>query len=195
MKNYKLLTIPKDTAWERFTIRKYLPNWLLEITDGIENILIWLPTIYRDRHWDSHYIFEILKKKIELQREYLVSHNRHEGISNDNYYMTVCLNLIERVQEETYSTEYQDFHTTRSEFIPCEGGYEDSFSLHTILLTERFNEFLNIYPLVVKKLIEDNPELMNDKQHLCFLVSKENQKRCDKLLFKILENNIKKWWD
>ena len=138
MKNYKMLSVPKDSAWERFTIRRYLPIWLLEVTDGIANIFAWLPTIYKDRHWDSSYIYEVLKKKIELQRKYIVSSNRHLSVPTDNYFMTVCLNLIERCQSDYYAIEYLDYHTSKFDFIPCnEDGEEDAAVLrHSALLAD-----------------------------------------------------------
>jgi len=194
MKTYKSADMPSDSVWNRKSIRLYIPNWLLEITDGIKNIFVWMPIIYKDKHWDNYYIFEILKKKIELQRNYLVSHNRHLDVPRDNYFMTVCLNLIERIQEETYSLEYMDYNTTKFDFTPCEDNPKHS-TLDTTLLTENFDDFLKKYPLVVKHLIKEKPSLADDKQSLCFYVSHHNQKRCKDLLFKILNHHIERWWD
>ena len=105
MKRYRPLGIPSDSAWERKTIRKYVPNSILYMLDGIANIIRWMPTLYKDRDWDGNYIFEILEKKIEFQRSYLVKHNRHMGVPNDNYYMTICLNLINLIKEDYYELE------------------------------------------------------------------------------------------
>lgn len=206
MKNYKMLSVPEDSAWERFTIRRYLPIWLLEITDGIANVFAWLPTIYKDRHWDSSYIYEVLKKKIELQRKYIVSSNRHLSVPNDNYFMTVCLNLIERCQEDYYAIEYLDYHTSKFHFIPCNEEGEDTnlvaisseevlYRLDTTVLTERYDEYLAKYRLSAKKMLKKDPTLSEDKGRLCFLIAQENQNKCKELLFKILNNNIERWWE
>ena len=31
---------------------------------GVKNIIYWFPIIWKDRNWDSHYIFEIIKHKL-----------------------------------------------------------------------------------------------------------------------------------
>ncbi len=194
MKKYQLLKIPEDTAWDRWSIRRYLPIWVNSLCDGIKNIFVWLPTIYKDRNYDQGYIYEILKKKIEFQRKYLVWHNRHTSISCDNFYMTLTLNLIELTQQEYYEMEYFDYHTSKFNFIPVEDkpGYSE---LDIEVLTEKFDEYLKKYPLVVKKLLKENPKLIEDKKYLCMLVGRENHKRCKKLMFKILEEKISHWWD
>ncbi len=66
MKFYKPLPIPKDTAWDRKTWRRYVPIWLKEFVDGTTNIIRWVPTLYRDRDWDDFYITKVLQKKIEM---------------------------------------------------------------------------------------------------------------------------------
>lgn len=194
MKQYDLLRIPEDSAWERKSIRKYIPIWLLEITDGIYNIFRWMPTIYKNKDWDSYYIYEVLKKKIEFQRKYLIEHNRHLSIPSSNYWMTVSLNLIERLQEDFYSMEYFDYHESRLDFFPS--NREGLSRIESTLLNERFDDYLNKYPLIVKKFIDSSTkDGIVDKQYLCLLVGGENQKRSKKLLFKILEDKLEGWWD
>ena len=63
MKKYNLLPIPKDTAWERKTLSDYLPVWLKQFTDGIKNLITYLPIIWYDRNYDFTYTFILLKKQ------------------------------------------------------------------------------------------------------------------------------------
>ena len=63
MKKHLPLPIPSDSAWERRTWKYYTPIWFNEIVTGISNLIKWTPTIYKDRDWDDHYIFEMLKFK------------------------------------------------------------------------------------------------------------------------------------
>ena len=37
---------------------------------GIKNIIIWLPIIYQDRHWDYSFLFTIMTKKMELMEQF-----------------------------------------------------------------------------------------------------------------------------
>ncbi len=194
MKKYQLLKIPKDSSWDRWSIRRYLPIWFNSLCDGIKSIFVWLPTIYKDRNYDGDYIYEILKKKVEFQRKYLIYHNRHTGIERDNFYMTLFLNLTELTQHEFYETEYCDYHTSKFNFTPVEDkpGYSE---LDIEVLTEKFDEYLKKYPLVVKRLLKEDPELIENKKYFCMKVGMENHQRCKKLMFKVLEENISHWWD
>jgi hypothetical protein len=99
MKKYTKLTLPVDSAWDRKTWRSYTPSWLKSFVDSTQNVIKWLPVIWKDRHWDDYYITKILQRKIELQRDYLVKANRHTDINRDNFWMTVVLNLIELEHE------------------------------------------------------------------------------------------------
>ena len=94
MKTYKQLPIPEDSAWERIRLFDRLHWRIRYFLTGCRNLIKWAPTIYHDRGWDGNYILYILQKKIEYQREYLVSENRHTRIDIDNRDMTLVLNLI-----------------------------------------------------------------------------------------------------
>ena len=131
---YKPLVVPKDSSWDRKTYNPIkLLNWhiyekyrdtsigtfLMKILDllndvetGIKNLYFWIPTIWKDRNWDDVYIYTVLERKIYLQREYIVSNNRHTSVGVDNRDMTIVLNLIDKVKNESYLTEYFDYNET-----------------------------------------------------------------------------------
>jgi len=109
MNKYKPLSIPSESSWDKKTWRYYTPIWFNSFVESLTNTIKWLPTIWKDRHWDDHYIFEILKKKLEFQRAYLVKHNRHIRIDIDNRDITICLNLIDKIQNSIYEEEYQQY--------------------------------------------------------------------------------------
>lgn len=194
MKKYEKLVVPKDSAWTRKTWRKYAPIWVLDIVDGITNIFKWLPTIYKDRNWDDYYVLEILQKKIEFQRAYLIHANRHVGIENCNFWMTTVLNLLERENMEYYYIEYLNSFESK---ITFKKDIIDTYKLDVQILNERYNEYINKYSRVAKKLLKEHPKLQGEvkKDKLCFEISLYNQKRCRQLLFKILEEKGELWWD
>jgi hypothetical protein len=107
MKQYTKLPIPIDTAWDvpRYKWQQYMHWRIKEFFRSIYNLIQWFPTIWKDRHWDDYFITKLLQKKIEFQRAYLVSENRHVNIDRDNYWMTVVLNLLERKHTEYYQME------------------------------------------------------------------------------------------
>jgi hypothetical protein len=192
MKKYEKLIIPEDSAWDRKSIWGKLPSWLKEFLTGCKNLIKWSPTIWKQRDWDYCFIFDVLQKKIEFQRKELISANRHTRIETDNRDMTIVLNLIERVRNEHYGTEYLDYRETKFRFEDVEGKPKCK-SLELDIIWEDDDTFLSKYPSTVRKVMKDKPEL--NKTDLCFWVAQYNQEKAHDLLFKILKERMRGWWD
>lgn len=196
MKNYKKLIIPEDSAWNRKGILPFINrklHWRIRyFIGGIKNIFRWMPTLYKDKDWDDWYIFTILQKKIEFQRKEIIYANRHMEVDRDNRDMTIVLNLIERVKDEFYNTEYLDYSETNHRFEPVDGN-EKLYTMEVDILSERYDEYLKKYQSSVRKVLKERPNL--DKKDLCFYVSKYNQEKAHNLLFKILKERMRWWWD
>lgn len=191
IKVYTKLPVP-ESSWGKKTWRRYTPQWLKYFIDGVKNIIRWMPTIYKDRDWDDYYILRMLQKKIEHQRAYLVKHNRHLDIEQDNFWMTICLNLIEREIHEYYATECQNYSKTDIKFIPCEDRTQ-CYTLKTELLWERYDDYFKLYPSMMRKYAKEFESL--DKEHIAFRLGRYNQKKARTLLFKILDVKSNQWWD
>ena len=196
MKNYKKLTIPEDSAWNRKTISARIwrnLHWRIRyFLTGCKNIVRWVPTLYKDKDWDEWYIYTILQKKIEFQRKEIIYANRHMQVDRDNRDMTIVLNLIERVKEDYYGTEYLDYSETKFRFEPIEGDRE-LYTMEQDVISEKYDDYLKKYPLSVRKVLKENPDL--NKKDLCFYVAKHNEKKAHNLLFKILKERMACWWD
>jgi hypothetical protein len=194
MKVHRPLLIPSDSAWGRVSWRKYAPTWLKEFVDGVSNIIKWAPIIYKDKNWDDHFIFEILKFKLIQQRKELVNANRHTGVEDINKYITICLNLIERIQDETYNLESQDYIRERIWFSDNGNG---TSTYHSEIEYENFSGYFKKYQNQTKYLLNKEPKLglPENKTRLALRLSDLNQKRCQTLLFKILDEKINRWWD
>lgn len=201
MKIHKPLPIPEDSAWDRKTWKTYIPIWLKEIINGISNIIKWAPIIYKDRNWDHHYIFEMLKFKLIQQRKELVNANRHTRIEDTNRYITICLNLIELIQEEYHACEYLDYVESNFRFEPTGKQYkgQNTYELKDEIISERYDEYLNKYKSSVRHILKNGYRGLeieeDDKGRLCLYVGQYNQEKCQKLLFKVLNEKINHWWD
>jgi len=193
MKNYKKLIVPNDSAWSRNTLFSKLHWRIRYFLTGVKNIFRWVPTLYKDRDWESWYIYNILQKKIEFQREEIINANRHTEIDRDNRDMTIALNLLERVKEEYYGMEYLDYDERKYDFIPVDGrpGLNEMVST---TLSDNYDDFLSKYPSTVRKVLKEKGNDLK-KDELCCYVSKYNQEKARKLLFKLLEQKIERWWD
>lgn len=211
IKTYKQLTLPPDTAWDRkvynpirlldrWLYRNFTTSWIYinldkyifipldQFTTGIQNLIKWFPIIWKDRNWDHSYILEILQHKLILQREYLVSNNRHTMVDMDNKYITICLNLIERMKEDYYELEHYDY-------IDEDIWWTKDYSLESKINKENLDEYFAKYPLIVRRILNRKPGLNKKRMLLASKVADMNQQRCKRLLFKILNEKIEGWWD
>ena len=59
------------------------------------------------------------------------------------------------------------------------------------LLEENFDDYFKKYPLIYRMV----PNLNAPKEEIAYHIAKINEKRAHKLLFTILEQNIRRWWD
>ena len=174
---------------------RYLGN---EFIRGIENLWYWLPVIWKDRNWDSSFIFDILSHKLKAQAKYIGDREMHVSAERDAEIMMACVRLIEKVQEEWYSMEYMDYHKTKHWLEPADKeGYSTWESRE---LEENFDDYFAKYPLIYKRVMNDegvfNREGREDDKHIIAMnIAHINHYRARKLLFKLIEQNIEKWWD
>ena len=165
---------------------------------GIKNIAYWLPIIWKDRNWDSHYIFDILSHKLKAQSKYIGDRDIHTRAKRDAEVMLTCVRLIDKVQEEFYAMEYMDYEKTKHWFedVPDSPGYS---SWESRQLEENFDDYFKKYPLIHKRVLNGEGWLKiedpNEKHRIASNIAHINHERARKLLFKIMEQNIEKWWD
>ena len=57
---------------------------------GVQNLIYWFPIIWKDRNWDSHYIFEIMMHKIKAQSKYIGARDIHTRAQRDAEIMMTC---------------------------------------------------------------------------------------------------------
>jgi hypothetical protein len=168
---------------------------------GIKNIIYWFPVIWKDRDWDDHFIFEVLKHKLKAQSKYIGSNDRHTRSQQDARRMRLCVSLIEKVQYETYEMEYMDYGKDRIWFTPCNNGTGSSL-YNSEIIEDNYFEFFKKYPLIYRRVLKgEGPFTLDGRSGsemnkiVAMNIAHINQERAYKLLFKILEENIRGWWD
>ena len=166
---------------------------------GVKNIIYWFPIIWKDRNWDSHYIFEIMKHKLSAQANYIGTSDRHTRAQQDARRMKLCVKLMQKIQDEDYTMEYMDYHKDRVWFTDCEDR-PDSSLMNSEQIWEKFDDYFKKYPLIYKRVMNGdgvfNLEGREDDKHVIAMnIAHLNHDRARKLLFKIMEENIEGWWD
>lgn len=189
--------------WWEFEGRYYHKNFI----QGVKNLWKWFPTIWRDRDWDHNFIYELLKVKLKHQSDYIGYHNRHTRSQRDSELMKLTTRLIQRCQDEYYEMEYMDYHVSKYNWLDITDEdefpekYKDSKRLEVELISENFDDYIKKYPRQYKRVMSgevnrfDRDGKKKEKQLIAMEIAHENQYRCRKLLFNIMERKLEGWWD
>ena len=196
MTEFKLKFLENFSIWWKFEGRYYHKD----LINGIKNLIYWFPIIWKDRSYDHYYIYEILKHKIKKQAEYIRDRDFHAMAKRDSEIMMLVTRLIDKCNNGDYGLEYMDYHKSEYNFLDIEDK-PDYKELDVKLVSENFDNYFKKYPrqykLVesreIRRYNRDFSEM--DKQTIAMEIAHENQDRCRKLLFKLLERNIERWWD
>jgi hypothetical protein len=184
--------------WWKFEGRYYHKD----LYRGVKNLIKWFPVIWRDRDWDSYYIFRILEHKLKSQAKYIGGRDIHVTAKRDAEVMLTCVRLMEHIRCDYYEGEYSDYHHTKHWFEDIEDmpGYS---SWESELQSENFDDYFKKYPLIYKRVlngegtfnIDKESESEERKKVIAMNIAHINHDRARKLLFKIMEENIERWWD
>lgn len=165
---------------------------------SISNLFKWGKIVIKDRDWDYGYIYNVLQFKIKNTRDYIVQSGRtsDERAEQINRYCTICLNLIDRVKEDDYSSEYLDFMEIR---YYSEVRKNDLHEWKSETISEHLDDYFKKYKSTHRKAIKEKSVekfcLRPGKQPTAMAVGMLVQLKAQTLLFKIINEKIQYWWD
>jgi hypothetical protein len=182
--------------WWKYEGRYYRKNFIR----GIKNLWKWFPTIWKDRDYDSNFIYEVLRIKLENQAYYIEHKGIHVDAERDAERMLLCARLIQIQQEELYETEYLDYLKRDHQFIPTDETNQ-WYTLESTTIKDDLDKYFEKYPKQHKQALSgkinyfDLPVEEKDRYTIAMEIAQHNQERSRKLLFKIIEQHIEEWWD
>lgn len=94
-------------AWDE---TRFAPN-------NMKRVLDWLPILWRDRDWDSAYLYKIMSFKMKKMKDCIKEENRHTTVDQDVKDLSVCIEILER-QFSDKNSDYEDFQ--RDMYCTCE---------------------------------------------------------------------------
>jgi hypothetical protein len=122
--------------------------------------------------------------------------------------MMLAARLIAIQQEDLYDMEYMEYHESEFNFLDINDEddtpekHKDPKRLEINVISERFDEYFERYPRQYKRAVSGELNLFtrdeNEKENkkiYAMEIAHENQKRSRKLLFKLLDENIERFWD
>ena len=183
------------SLWWKFEGQYYHKDFI----NGVKNLWKWFPTIWKDRDWDDSFIFDLLIQKLKNQSKYIGKRDYHTRAKRDAEIMMTCVRLLEKVKVEEYGIEYLDYEVSDWNFVPCKDspGYS---TLEVDRISENFDDYFKKYPRQYKRVMNGevsrfNRSVNKDKNSIAMEIAHENHERARRLLFKLLEQNIEKWWN
>ena len=186
----------KISLWWKFEGRYYHKDF----ANGVKNLWKWFPVVWKDRDWDHSHILEVLKFKISKQADYISRRGIHINAKRDVEIMRTVCRLIERMQEDYYGLEYGDYHKTEYKFVPTDETKE-WYTMESELISEKFGAYFAKYSRQYKRVMSGEIKKYTgtpsekSKMNIALEIACENQERCNRLIFKILEENLQRWWD
>lgn len=85
---------------------KKIKELYYNIKDGIINLIFWIPIIWKDRDFDSFYMYTMYYKKLEKMINYFESENcvGYIGIEKDIKRMKICKYILQRLVDSDINT-------------------------------------------------------------------------------------------
>lgn len=177
-------------SWLTVTREKWDSFWwdvlgyrLRNLKTSIKNIIYWFPIIWKDRDWDDHYIFEILKHKLKAVSKHHEEKKHYVGWEREVSLMNTAIKLMGYVQNEHYSDvahEILDKKYGESEWIftPVPNSTNSRLTFkHSNVENGTYTEAQ--YDTEYRKLMAE---------------ARNKHEKARKLLFRILEERIERYW-
>ena len=191
--------LEKMKLWWKFEGKHYHKNFI----QGVKNLYKWFPTIWKDRDWDGHYIYEILRVKLENQAYCIGNESRHVNSKRDVERMLLCSRLIQIQQEDLYEIEYLDYIKEDHHMIPTDETRQ-WYTIESTTIEDNLDEYFEKYPKQYKQVqlgkinyfdIPGTPPEDKDRKTIAMEIAYHNQDKSRKLLYKIMERHIDGWWN
>ena len=191
--------LEKMKLWWKFEGRHYHKDFI----QGVKNLYKWFPTIWNDRDWDGHYIYEILRVKLENQAYCIGNESRHVNSKRDVERMLLCSRLIQIQQEDLYEIEYLDYIKEDHHMIPTDETHQ-WYTIESTTIEDNLDEYFKKYPRQYKQVqlgkinyfdIPGTPPEKKSRKTIAIEIAYHNQDKSRKLLYKIMERHIDGWWN
>jgi len=153
-------------------------DFLSDLKIGVQNIIKYIPIIYKDRDWDQCFLFKLLQFKLLRMEDLFINNGHLESNERNAKQMRVCINLLDRIIKDEY---YENvFKNHDKKWGGLEFGIEENETCTLLRLNTKTKED--------KKQERKEYRILSDK-----LV--RIQKQDIDMLFLNIRKHIQEWWD
>jgi len=159
----------------------------------IKNVFRWLPIIWKQYDFDYNYSLEVFKFQLQKQAEFLESDRAVTLCAKDKAKrIRTVIKLMDKVYDDEYGMEYQD--------ILKEMYGEDVLEVSFVETGDTtFNDFSGktekLFSMRYKYETWDNVDEIKKVKEQLIKESHDKQMRAHKILWSLIEKDIRDWWD
>lgn len=159
--------------------------------ESLKSVVKWFPISWKDRDWDYHFLYDTLQFKLDNTANYIEKHKRYVGYERDVERMRLCSRLIDKISDEHYGCEYQDYFKETSKFVPIEGEPK-MYRMESEIVENRLTEYFEKYPNDYRRCTKEPGD---SGIRIALRMGQQRGSKARHLLFLIMERNIQGWWD
>lgn len=150
----------------------------------VRKVIRYLPAIWRSHDFDYMYAVDLFYLQLEDIANYFEANKSNkENAAHSASRIRMILRLMDKVYDEEYGTEYQK---TMEEKYGAESWEFTPYG-------DRGLSFLKITNECARD--EEHQNQIDDERSELFVLSYKKQQRAHKLLWDLVEHNIRHWWD
>lgn len=162
----------------------------------IYHLIKWIPVIWKDRDWDSGFIYMILEFKLKnvltSAKDWNMGEDRKKMILED---LQICIKLLDIIANDVYEMEPSNYCKTEMIFSQAEPPNEEFRTVTFLHTNDRLDEYFKKNARLFKIHSNGTEISIDDRVTLSLKMGRAKQERAKKLLFKILHDRIDYWWD
>lgn len=150
----------------------------------IKRVIDFLPTIWNGFDFDYHYSLELFRKQLERQAKFLEGNSAYSSrAKEDASRIRTAIQLMDKVYDDEYEMEWMDkikerFGDDVLDWESEDTGRGDGSSY----LKYKYEKWNNVEEIKALKMT-------------LVKLSREKQKKAEKLLWDFIGHNIRYWWD
>jgi hypothetical protein len=164
-------------------MKNSLKHWLRRKHDQILNLKKWLPIIWNKYDWDYSYSLNVFKRALLDQAEFMESDRAYNATAKDDAKrIRTIVKLMDKVYDDEYGMEY---------FDQLKEKYGDD-ALDFVWEETDDDEMVSFK---FKYQLWDNADEIRKHHRMLMNKAMERQKKAERLLWALVEHNIRRFWD
>lgn len=161
---------------------KFLLRKITRFIKRIRRFIAFAPIIWKGGDWDYRYAVSLFKFQLLRIANYIEKNDNYVNNKNDVNRIRLVCRLMDKVYNEEYATEYQDIleEMYGEDVLNCK--FEKIEGTDSSRMFWEYESW-------------ENADEINKIKNDLFSMCQKRQERAHRLLWQMIEKDIRKWWD